>query len=220
MVFRKTAESGDLHLGKKGIKIWLLSTLTFVSLLHLIDAATAFLSHNPTRLLPIYPFINEYLTQLPIELYLWTSAASTFILWGITSLIAFDNPVEAFLNKMLSDTQQQKHADDQVLEKNSDFFDLMYETMEGNNEKLRQIEDLVYNVRAEVKDIQPVKETMEKTRTELTSLKKQVTLLEEKMIFPLLCRACGKPLRADFQLCPYCGEVIELQEMTLPKSTK
>jgi hypothetical protein len=212
-------EAGDRQLGKKGIKIWILGTLTFVSLVHLIDAACAFLFSSQSHLLQIYALVNEYLTVLPLGLYLCLSAISTFVFWGMTSLVAFDNPVETFLNKVLSDAQMQKQADNQVLEKNSDFFDLMYETMEGNNEKLLQIEQLVYNARAEIKDIQPIKETMEETRGELTSLKKQVMALEEKMIFPLLCRACGKPLRADFQLCPYCGEGIDLPKVMLPKST-
>jgi uncharacterized OB-fold protein len=68
------------------------------------------------------------------------------------------------------------------------------------------------NVRAEVKDIQPLKETMEKTRTELCSIKKQMKTLEEKLLFNIVCPACGKMLRPDFKLCPYCGDSITLQE--------
>ena len=195
---------------KKGIAIWLFSTLTFISLMHLIDAAAAVIFNNQIQLLQLYPFIN----QQPIStyIYLYISGASTAILWAITCLIAFDNPVETFLNKVLSDAKQQTATEAQVLESKSELFDLMYETVESDSETLAQVKDLMRNMRAEVKDIQPIKETIEKTRIELISLKKQMKMLEEKMLFTIICPACGKLLRPDFKLCPYCGESITLQE--------
>ena len=195
---------------KKGIAIWLFSTLTFISLIHLIDAAAALLFNNQIQLLQLYPFINQQ--QISPDIYLCISGASTAILWAITCLIAFDNPVEAFLNKVLSDAKTQTTTEAQVLESKSELFDLMYETVESDSETLAQVKDLMRNIRTEVKDIQPIKETMEKTRTELSSLKKQIKTLEEKLLFTIICPACGNPLRSDFKLCPYCGENIKLQE--------
>jgi DNA repair exonuclease SbcCD ATPase subunit len=192
--------------------IWLFTTLTFIALIHLIDAASALLFNNPIQLLQLYPFINQQLQQIPTDIYLYASAASTAILWGITCLIAFDNPVEAFLNKVLSDAKTQTATEAQILESKSELFDLMYETVESDSETLAQVKDLMRNMRAEVKDIQPIKETIEKTRTELKSLKKQMTTLEEKLLFTIICPACGKLLRPDFKLCPYCGENIQLQQ--------
>ena len=200
---------------KKGLAIWLFSTLTVTALIHLIDAASAVLFNNPTQLLQIYPFINQQLQQIPIEIYFYVAAASTIILWAITCLIAFDNPVETFLNKILSDVKNQTTTEAHVLESKSELFDLMYETVESDSETLAQVKDLMRNVRVEVKDIQPMKETMEKTRTELGSLKKQIKTLEEKLLFNIVCPACGKMLRPDFKLCPYCGENITLQEKML-----
>jgi len=197
-------------LRKKGIAIWLFSTLTFISLIHLIDAAAAVLFNNQIQLLQLYPFINQQ--QISTDIYLYISGASTAILWAITCLIAFDNPVETFLNKVLSDAKQQTATEAQVLESKSELFDLMYETVESDSETLAQVKDLMRNMRVEVKDIQPIKETIEKTRIELISLKKQMKMLEEKMLFTIICPACGKLLRPDFKLCPYCGESITLQE--------
>jgi rubrerythrin len=206
-------------LRKKGIAIWLFSTLTFISLIHLIDAAAAVLFNNQIQLLQLYPFINQQ--QISTDIYLYISGASTAILWAITCLIAFDNPVETFLNKVLSDAKQQTATEAQVLESKSELFDLMYETVESDSETLAQVKDLMRNMRVEVKDIQPIKETMEKTRTELHSLKKQMTALEEKLLFTIICPACGKLLRPDFKLCPYCGESITLQEkMVMVKDYK
>jgi len=208
-------------LRKKGIAIWLFSTLTFISLIHLIDAAAAVLFNNQIQLLQLYPFINQQLQQISTDIYLYISGASTAILWAITCLIAFDNPVETFLNKVLSDAKQQTATEAQVLESKSELFDLMYETVESDSETLAQVKDLMRNMRVEVKDIQPIKETIEKTRIELISLKKQMKMLEEKMLFTIICPACGKLLRPDFKLCPYCGESITLQEkMVMVKDYK
>jgi rRNA maturation endonuclease Nob1 len=88
----------------------------------------------------------------------------------------------------------------------------MYETVESDSETLAQVKDLMHNMRVEVKDIQPMKETMEKTRTELFSLKREIKTLEEKLLFTIVCPGCGMMLRPDFKLCPYCGESITLQE--------
>jgi hypothetical protein len=197
-------------LRKKGIAIWLFTTLTFVSLLHLIEAAAALFFNNPTHLLQLYPFINQM--QIPMDIYLYITIMTTAIMWAITCLIACDNPVEAFLNKILSDAKQQTTSEAQVLESKSEIFDLMYETVEADSETLGQVKDLMRNMRAEVKDIQPIKESIEKTRIDLISLKKQMRSLEEKMLFTILCPNCGKLVRPDFKLCPYCGESITLQE--------
>jgi len=197
-------------LRKKGIAIWLFSTLTFIALIHLTDAAATVLFNNPAQLLQLYPFINQQ--QISTDIYLYISGASTAILWAITCLIAFDNPVETFLNKILSDAKQQTATEAQVLESKSELFDLMYETVESDSETLAQVKDLMRNIRTEVKDIQPIKETIEKTRTELSSLKREIKTLEEKLLFTIICPACGKLLRPDFKLCPYCGESITLQE--------
>jgi rRNA maturation endonuclease Nob1 len=199
-------------LRKKGIAIWLFTTLTFIALIHLIDAAAAVIFNSPTQLLQLYPFLNQQLQQIPINIYLYVSAASTTIFWAITCLIAVDNPVEEFLNKILSDAKKQTTTEAQLLESKSEIFDLMYETIESDSETLAQVKDLMRNMRAEVKDIQPIKETMEKTRTELGSLKREIKALEEKLLFTIVCPACGKMLRPDFKLCPYCGENITFQE--------
>jgi rubrerythrin len=205
---------------KKGLAVWIFSTLTFISSVHLIEAIFAVVFNNPIRLLQLYPFTGQALSQMSAYTYLYVSAISTVILWGITCAIAFDNPIEAFLNKILSDAKKQTATETQVLEEKGELLDLMYETMESNNETLAQVKDLVRNMRAEVKDIQPMKDTMEKTRTDLGSLKMLVATIEEKLLFTVICPACGKTSRPDFQICPYCGEDLRLQQkITAVKAT-
>jgi DNA repair exonuclease SbcCD ATPase subunit len=199
-------------LRKKGIAVWFFTTLTFIALIHLIDAAAALIFNGPIHILQLYPLINEQLQQIPIDIYLYASAVATVALWAVTCLIAVDNPVEEFLNKILSDAKTQTQTEAQILESKSEILDLMYETIESDSEILAQVKDLMRNMRAEVKDITPIKETIEKTRSEVGNLKKQMHMLEEKLLFTIVCPSCGKMLRPDFKLCPYCGESIALQE--------
>ena len=197
-------------MAKKGISIWLFSSLTFIALLHLAEAISVLVFNNEIRLLQLYPLINEKLQSITPIAYFWVSAASTFILWGITCAITFENPVEAFLNKILSDAKKQSAVETQLLEDKSEVLDAMYETVEADNKILSQVKDLMCNVRADVKEIQPLKDGMDKMKTELNNLRKEIKKIEEKIQFPNLCPACGKPLMPEFKICPYCGENIKL----------
>lgn len=193
-------------MAKKGISIWLFSSLTFITLLHLADAISALVFNNEIKLLKLYPFVNEKLQAITPMAYFWISAAATFILWGITCAIAFTNPVETFLNNILSDAKTQGAVETQLLEEKSEVLDAMYETIEADNQMLAQVKDLMCNVRADVKEIQPLKEVMEKTKSELNNLKKEIKKVEEKIQFPNICPTCGKPLLPEFKMCPYCGD--------------
>jgi hypothetical protein len=197
-------------LTKKGISVWLFSSLTFIALIHLIEAISVLIFNNQIKLLQLYPFINEKLLQLITPMaYFWISAAATIILWGITCAIAFENPVEAFLNKILSDAKRQDAVETQLLEDKSEILDAMYETIESDNEILTQVKDLMCNVRGDVKEIQPLTENMEKIKTELNNLKKEIKSFEVKLKYPNVCLACGKPILPEFKICPYCGENIK-----------
>ena len=204
-------------MSKKGIIVWLFSSLTFIALIHLIEAASALIFNNEIHLLQIYPFIGEKLQTITPLTYFIASATATLILWGITCAAAFTNPVETFLNKILSDAKKQNTAETQMLEDKSEILDVMNETIEASNEILAQVRDMIYNVRTEVKEIQPLKEGIEKMKAEISSLRKEFKKLEEKSHFPKLCPTCGKPLLPEFKICPYCGENIKLlQENIVP----
>jgi hypothetical protein len=135
---------------KKGITIWILTTLTFVSLIHLIEAITVIMLNNPIRLTLIYPFIGDMLTSMPSAMYLYLSALSTAILWGGTCLIAFHNPVENYLYKRTTTEAQ--------MQDKGELLDRIYETMESDHEALAQLKDIVRNVQTEVKELKPSKQ--------------------------------------------------------------
>lgn len=196
-------------MAKKGLCVWIFSSLTFISLVHLADAVSAYVFGNEIKLLELYPFINEKLREITPMVYLWATAILTFAFWGITCAIAFENPVEAFLNKILSDAKKQGAVETQLLESKSELLDAMNETVEMNNAILAQVKDTICNIRTEVREIQPLKEDIEKIRGDMGSLKKEVKKLEEKINFPIVCLSCGKPLLPEFKICPYCGESLK-----------
>lgn len=202
-------------MSKKGITVWLFSTLTFIALIHLIEAISALIFKNEIHLLQLYPFIGEKLQTITPQTYFITSATATLISWGITCAAAFTNPVETFLNKILSDAKKQSTAETKMLEEKSEILDVMNETIESNNEILAQVRDIIYNVRTEVKEIQPLKEGIEKMKAEISNLRKEVKKLEEKVYFPKVCLNCGKPILPEFKICPYCGENVKLLQENL-----
>jgi len=204
-----------MNLAKKGLTVWLFSSLTFISLVHLVEAISALVFNNPIRLLQLYPLINEKLQTITPAVYFWASAVATLIFWGITCAIAFENPVEQFLNTILSDAKKQSAVETQIVQDKSEILDAMYETIESGNETLAHVKDMMCNVRSEVKEIQPLTESVEKMKTELNTLKKEVKKLEERVKFPSLCLACGKPLLPEFRICPYCGEGVKLAQAPL-----
>lgn len=197
-------------MARKGISIWLFSTLTFLALVHLVDAISVLVSNSQIKLLQLYPLINEKLQAIAPTAYFWVSAFATFILWGITCAVAFENPVETFLNKILSDAKKQGAVEAQMLDGKSELLDLMNETVIMNNTILAQVKDIIYNVRTEVKEIQPLKENVEKLKTEISRLKRETQKFEESITYLNRCPTCGKPLRPEFKVCPYCGENIKL----------
>jgi len=197
-------------LAKKGFGVWLFSSLTFVALVHLIDAISVLVFNSQIKLFQLYPFINEKLQTIMPNTYFWVSAIITFIFWGITCAIAFENPVETFLNKILSDARKQGAVETQVLDGKSELLDAMNETVEMNNTLLGQIKDMTYNVRTEVKEIQPLTENVEKLKTELSRLKREFKKFEENIKHPNKCPMCGKPILPEFKVCPYCGENLKL----------
>lgn len=197
-------------MARKGICIWLFSSLTFIALIHLIESISVLVFNNQIMLLQLYPFINEKLQTITPAMYFFGTAIASFVLWGITCVIAFENPVEVFLNKILSDAKTQSAVEAQVLEEKSEVLDAMNETVEINNTLLAQVKDVIYNVRTEVKEIQPLKESVDKLKTELSHLKREIKKFEENIKQPNKCSTCGKPILSEFKVCPYCGDNIKL----------
>ena len=200
-------------MARKGLSVWLFSSLTFVTLVHLVDAVSAFVFGNTIRLLQLYPFVGEQLQAIAPSTYFWVCLAVTFVLWGITCGVAFENPVETFLNNMLSEAKVHSNVETQLVESKSEVLDAMFETIEATSETVAQVKDLVCNVRTEAKEIQPLRESIENMKADLGGLKNEFRKIRENAAFPNICHACGKPLMPEFNVCPYCGESVRSIEV-------
>jgi len=144
---------------KKSIAIWVLTSLTFIFLVHFVEALTVIVLNNPIRLPQVYPLIGEALRTMPPVTYFYLTAAITAFLWGITCLVAFHNPVEVYLNK--------NKANEAEFQLQGDLIDRMCDTVESDHHTLSQLKDLMRNVQAEVKEMQNAKQIKPNSPTQL-----------------------------------------------------
>lgn len=98
----------------------------------------------------------------------------------------------------------------------AEILDAMYETLESGSQAISTVKDMMFNVRSEVKQLQPLASTVDLIRHELNGLVEEVEKLEGKMKFTYVCRSCGKPLLPEFKICPYCGEDSQLLRAPAP----
>ena len=148
---------------KKCMAIWVLTTITFISLVHLIEAITVIILNTPIRLLQLYPFINEPLKALTPYAYFYISAITTVVLWGVTCLVAFQSPIEHYLN--------QREMTETQLQDKSELLDRMYETVESDHQTLTQLSDLIHKMQKGMKDEQTPKPTTLTPQKETANLK-------------------------------------------------
>jgi wobble nucleotide-excising tRNase len=64
----------------------------------------------------------------------------------------------------------------------------------------------MYNVRTEVREIQPLTEHVEKIKAEMSNLKREVNRLEEEVKSLNVFLACEGPLLPELKACPFSGQ--------------
>jgi len=203
---------------KKGLAVWIFSTLSFIAAIHAFEAGMwLFLNREPI-LLRNYPIINKL--NIDSFLYFFSSAAITFLFWGVTCIVALENPIEKFLNHILSDAKKQTELEAEFIDENKTILDMISETLTENSKLLAQIRDLTYNVRAEISAIKPLTEGIEKISSEMEKLKREVKKIKVEIKKPGVCPTCGKAVQPDFNICPYCGENLKLIPQKIIKAYK
>ncbi len=201
-------------MGTKGLIVWVLSSATFISLAHFIEACSVLFLNNGVKLLRFYPMIGEKIQSVAPMTYFWVSGVATLVLWGMTCAVVFENPVESFLNRILSDAKKQSSTEAETVEYKGELLDVMYETIESNNEMLMQIKDLACNVRADVKEIEPLQQMLRQVRADMINLRKEVKAIQQNQS-SLLCLACGRPLLPEMKKCPFCGESVKISQTSI-----
>ena len=175
---------------KKGIAVWIFGFLTFLAVLHTFDATLSFTVGNVNSIIKLYP-IGNFLEGLDVTAYLWASIISTFVLFGITCIIAFHDPIDILLNKMLSTVEAEENPTDHTIESSLSTLEMMNSTLTSNSIVLHAVKD---NVNALKADLGKMVTRLEKLEKDFGGLK--------------TCPSCGKEINPDFRLCPYCGELL------------
>jgi hypothetical protein len=120
----------------KSIAIWFLTSITFISLVHLIEALSVIMFNNPIRLLQLYPYGNSLAESFTPITYLYVTATATAVLWAATCLVAFNNPVESYVSKLVQ-------TDEKVMQDQDALLDRMCETFESDLRTLTRLTDIM-----------------------------------------------------------------------------
>lgn len=161
-----------------------------MAVLHTFDATLSFTVGNVNSILKLYP-IGNLLEELDVATYLWASIVLTFVLFGITCVIAFHDPIEILINKMLSNVEVEENPTDHTIESSLCTLEMMNSTLTSNSVVLHAVKD---NMSALKADLGPLVTRLEKLEKGFRELK--------------TCPSCGKGISPDFKLCPYCGELL------------
>jgi len=175
---------------KKGIAVWIFGFLTFLAILHTFDAILFFIVGNTNSILKLYP-IGNALENLDVRTYMWASIVLTFVFFGITCIVAFHDPLEILINKMLSNVEAEENPADRTIDSSLSTLELMNSTLTSNSVALHA-----------------VKENTDELKADLGLLVARLEKLEKNFEELKTCPSCGKGISPDFRLCPYCGELL------------
>lgn len=169
--------NGEIEMIGKSGKLWVLSILTGIAFIHLLDAVSALIFGSPIQLIRYYPFLDQIGILVSPSTYFWSSVFSTIVLWGLTCRTLCQNPLDMVLNTILADTANENALESDLINEKATLINLMNETVLVNNTLLGKIKDLSSNIRAEVKDIRPLKERLKNIDHELIELKNELHFL-------------------------------------------
>jgi len=174
--------------GRKGTTTWLLG---FLALLAIFNVFNAIVQLNGSDPIAHFKIFGVTLGSLDLEVYLWTSIITTFVLFGATSFSIYRGlPAEpqvleriakvegnlAFNSNMLENTQigffrrldENEKANDEVFRKiNLSLEDMRKENLESLARQKKALQDME-------KESKNSTEIIRKQSTELTSLKKKI----------------------------------------------
>lgn len=200
----------------KGVAVWVFGSLTFLAVLHVLEAFFALTMNGSIILLRMYPF-SSMLGTIDVVAYLWVSLVVASVLWGATCIIALRSPLDTWLNMIIKDAQLKKEEEASFVSAKENVLDMMNESLITNAVELNNVKDLLFNVRSEVIDLRGLQDAVVGVRSDLVSLKVSLRKLESDLARNIVCPACGRGVQPDFRICPYCGEDLLRQKVLLAK---
>lgn len=189
---------------KKGVAVWVFGFLAFFAGLHTFDAVLSLASPSQTgALLKLYPFYNALLSafgRVELLTYFWVSLLSTFALFGVTSSIAFHDPVMNYIKRMISEAKLEDSRADSNVESELNMLAMINDSLTSNSVALRELKN----------DVKALKDGVDAVKIDVTKLWAKIGVLETDLAKMRKCPACGKSVQPEFKLCPYCGEELTL----------
>lgn len=202
---------------RKSIAVWVLSSLTFLSVLHVLEAFFALTMNGSIVLLRLYPFSYLFGT-VDVVVYFWVSLGVASALWAVTCLVGLRNPLDTWLNMILKDSQSKNEEEVSIVSAKGNILDTMNEGLICNTMELNGVKDLLANVRAEVVGLRGLQDVVGGVKADLGVLKVSLKKLEGNLARSVVCPMCGRGVQPDFRLCPYCGEDLLRQKMLLAQT--
>ncbi len=134
---------------KKGVAVWIVGFLTFLAVVNVVNAVLLWRLLDPAASITPY-LIGDWIGNIQVSTYLWASLATTFVLLGLTSIIAYrrlppDPAIVRMLVKLggyLATTKKiaemtQRDLDD-GLENNREARERFFRKTDANLENIRQ----------------------------------------------------------------------------------
>lgn len=201
----------------KGVAVWVFGSLTFLAVLHVMEAFFALTLNGSIVLLRLYPFSGLFGT-VDTVLYFWVSLAVASVLWGVTCIIALRSPLDTWLCRILRDSQLKDEEEASIVKGKGNVLDMMNEGLMCNSVELGNVKDLLANVRAEVVGLRVLQDVVCGMKSDLVSLKGSLKKMESDLARSVVCPACGRGVQPDFRVCPYCGEDLLRQKVLLAEA--
>jgi hypothetical protein len=215
-IFRLEQEWKCVVLGK-GVAVWVFGSLTFLAVLHVLEAFFALTLNGSIVLLRLYPFSNM-LGTVDMVVYFWVSLVVASVLWGATCIVAVRSPLDTWLSMILKNAQSKNEEEVSIVSAKGNVLDMMNEGLISNAVELNNVKDLVANVRSEVVGLRGLEDAVGGVKSDLVSLKASLKKLESDLARNVVCPACGRGVQPDFRICPYCGEDLLRQKVLLAEA--
>ena len=192
----------------RGKYMWVFGPLSFIAVIHVIEAFITLSFDKEVVLLKMYPFIGS--TSINSLSYFIVSLIGASVLIAVTFRLIFSNPLENYLNMIVAQASKTNDEECELVANNGSILDMMYESVDYISTMLGQTKDLTYNVRSELVSLCSIPKKTDKLSAEIKQVKNELFTLKESLKKIKTCPSCNKDVLDNFKICPYCGEALKL----------
>jgi methyl-accepting chemotaxis protein len=193
---------------QKGKHTWVFGLLSFVAVIHAVEAFIAVFFEKEIVLLKLYPFIGSI--NVNTLSYLMVTLIGASVLIAVTFRLAFSSPLENYLNLIVAEAKKTSQEEDEMVDENRPILDMMYESIDYLSNLVGQTKDLTHNVKSELVSLRSVPQKTEKLSVEIKQVKNELSKLKQSLKKSKSCPSCNRDVLDNFKICPYCGEALLL----------